>query len=240
MRKTLKLLFISVLALQACSQEIKTDLKYLVKQPANAVSPTPVLIILHGYGSNENTAHELSNTIGEKLLCFSLKAPYNNKEGGGRWFNMKFLEYKKFRNNYRQAAESRKKILSFISQACRKYNGDSTRVYVMGFSQGAMMAYDIGINAPEKVRGVIAMSGRIMEETRNAATDWGRVQSLQVLVAHGYKDDVIIYQDALSAIEFLNQKSVKDLTVKNYDIAHLMNEQEIWEIKAWLENKAFN
>ena len=79
-------------------------------------------------------------------ICFSYQ----------RFYNLEFLPEQKFKYDYNQAKESRTKILAFISNACKTYKLDSNNVFVMGFSQGAIMGYDLALAAPKKIKGVLA------------------------------------------------------------------------------------
>ena len=220
------------------AQVINTKLNYIVTKPSKVTNKTPVLIILHGYGSRESDSKQLMKTLQDKFLVFSLRAPRTTTVGGFCWFDMQFLEWAQFKCDYKQVEESRNQILSFISNACKAYNADSTQVYVLGFSQGGMMAYDIGLNAPTKIKGVVALSTRLMEETMlRPGIDWTNAQKVKYLIIGGYSDNVISYLDSYKSHDFLKTKGVWDVYVKFYDIKHTIVTQEIGDIKYWLGTK---
>src|SRR6478752_2320724 len=99
------------------SQQIKTSLIYVVNKPAKVTAKTPVLIILHGYGSQETDSKDMAKTLSDRFLVFSLRAPHTTTVGGFCWFKMDFLPWAQFKNNYKEAEASKAKVLSFISQA---------------------------------------------------------------------------------------------------------------------------
>src|SRR6478735_3411883 len=105
-------------SLPLLSQQVKTSLIYVVNKPAKITPKTPVLIILHGYGSQETDSKEMAKTLSDRFLVFSLRAPHSTTVGGFCWFKMDFLPWAQFKNNYKEAEASKAKILSFISQAC--------------------------------------------------------------------------------------------------------------------------
>ncbi len=231
-------LFIIVLTTGVFAQKINTSLLYLVNKPAKITSKTPVLVILHGYGSSEKDPIQMAKSLQDKFIVFSLRAPHTTTVGGFAWFPMQFLEWAQFKSDYKQTEKSRAKILSFISNACRAYKVDSTQVFLMGFSQGGMMAYDIALSAPTKVKGVLALSTRLMEETMlRQDLNWPEIQKVKFLLVGGYSDKVISFLDTYKAHDFLKTKGVWDLGIKFYDIPHTITPQEIIDLKGWLENK---
>lgn len=231
--KILSVLFF-VLVLKLSAQTIKTDLTYLVNPALKKVAKAPVVIILHGYGSNEEDLFDISKSFDPRFTTFSLRAPNTTKEGGFCWYDLEFLPNQQFKYNYDQAKISRSKILSFISNACKAYHLDSTQVFLMGFSQGAIMSYDLALFKPSKIKGVIALSGRLMEESKVIKSDPLQLSKVKFFIAHGYSDNVIKLEESEKANEFFKQKKVTDLIFKKYEMPHSINGQELNDIKAWL------
>lgn len=219
----------------AKSQTVTTDLIYKVNKPTQTTKKTPVLIMLHGYGSNETDLFDISKSIDERYIVFSLRAPYVLKDGGFSWYDLQFLPQQQFTYNYKEAKESRKKILSFISNACKAYNVDSSQVILMGYSQGTIMAYDVALSAPTKIKGVVALSGLLLEETKAIKTDWTKAINVKFFIAHGYSDNVIKIVEADKANTFLKSKKVIDVTYKNYEMPHAIMGNELNDIKKWLK-----
>jgi phospholipase/carboxylesterase len=217
----------------AFSQKIDTDLTYLVHEPAKKNNKTPVLILLHGYRSNETDLFDLSKVLDPALIVFSLRAPHP-AESGFAWYNLEFLPDQQFRYNYQEAQQSRRQVLAFISKACAAYGVDSAQVFLMGFSQGAILSYDIAMAAPQKIKGVLALSGRMMEESKTMKTDAAKLAAVKFFIAHGYSDNVIKIADAEKAHVFLKSKKVTDLTYNAYEMPHTLNGKELNDIKRWL------
>jgi phospholipase/carboxylesterase len=216
------------------SQKIDTDLTYSVN-PSKAKSNPPVLIFLHGYGSTESDLFELSKKLDDRFLTFSIRAPFNGAEVGYSWYELRFKPNKEITCNYAEAKESRKKLLSFISHACKAYKADSTRVYLLGFSQGAIMAYDLALNAPKKIAGILALSGRLLEETKAEKPDMTAVAKVKFFIAHGKSDNIIDIKEAEKANEYLTGNAVKEVSYKSYEMPHTLNGAELIDINAWLK-----
>lgn len=233
----MKSFFKTLLLIVCCSsifaQKINTDLVYLV-HPSKAKSNPPVIILLHGYGSNEADLFEIANGLDDRFLVFSIRAPFAGKEIGYSWYELEFLPNKEISCNYKQLKESKAKVLSFISNACQTFKADSTNVYLMGFSQGAVIGYDIGLTNPKKIAGVLALSGRLLEDTKNAKLDNKAITNLKFFIAHGFSDNVINIKEAEKANEFLKSKAIKDVVYRNYEMPHTLSGGELNDIKKWL------
>lgn len=228
-----------ILSWSLTAQKTKTDLLYLVNQPAQKSAKTPVLIMLHGYGANEEDLFEISKALDPRLITFSLRGAFAKDDGGYCWYGLNFNPNQEFTYDYKQALESKAKILSFISNACKTYKLDSTQVFLMGFSQGAIMSYELAASAPTKIKGVMALSGRMMEETRQLKTDWEKVTKVKYFIAHGISDNTIKISEGEKASLFLKEKKVTDVTFKVYEIPHSISGAELNDIKSWL-TKALN
>ena len=239
MKKTIWFILLLTISFKLDAQKINTSLTYLVKEPAQITNKTPVLIMLHGYGSNETDLFELSESLDSRLIVFSLRAPNTISGGSFAWYLMEFLADQQFKYDYEKTKFSSQKILSFISNACKSYGVDSNQVFLLGFSQGAIMSFEIAVSNPKKIKGVMALSGRILEETKLAKTNWQAVAQTKFFIAHGTSDNVIKISDAEKAKRFLKSKKVIDLSFHAYPSAHTITAKERDDIKSWL-TKAIN
>ena len=234
MKRFLIILFFGGLTQTVSSQTVKTTLTYSVNDAAKRTNKSPVLIMLHGYGSNETDLFDISKAIDSRFITFSLRAPIEVGEGGYCWYILNRVTGQNATYDYKVAKESATKILSFISNACKAYNVDSTQVYLMGFSQGAIMSFELALSAPKKIRGILALSGRLMEESKSVKTNWDLVSKVKVFMAHGNSDNVIKIHEAEKASAFFKEKKVSDLTYKTYEMPHTICGAELNDIKSWL------
>ncbi|MCC6371419.1 MAG: phospholipase [Bacteroidia bacterium] len=236
----LRICFAVILGLSAKAQKLNTTLTYSINQPTIKTDKPPVLIMLHGYGSDENDLLELAKGIDGRFITFSLRAPNARQGAGYCWYDLQFLSDGTFKYDYEQVKQSRAKILAFISEACRVYKSDSTRVYLMGFSQGAIMSYELAFFAPKKVKGLLLLSGRLMNETRLHKSKAGDLAKLSFYVGHGATDDVIRIAEAEKATAYLKEKGLTKVSYKTYQMAHSICNAEFEDIKKWLSESLKN
>lgn len=215
------------------SQRIDTDFSYMVHYPKIKSDKPPLVILLHGYGVNEKDLYGISTALNDHLLAFTLRAPYPVQDTSFCWFGMQFLPDKKFACNYPQAQLTRQKILSFISSACKTYGADSNQVFILGCSQGSMMAYDLGLSAQDKIKGVIIMTGLMLPETSRQIASKKSGSKPHFFIAHGVSDEVMDVNDGEEAALKL-QNSGFDVVFKKYNMGHDILIEEMVDIQLWI------
>jgi phospholipase/carboxylesterase len=219
----------------SCSPEQQlAPLQYLVSEPEVINSSTPVLIMLHGYGSNEADLFSLAKKFAPDYLVLSLRGPLSTGNGGYCWFHLDFLPAQKFHYDYKAAVDAGKLVTQTIESICKKYRPDTSSIYLLGFSQGAIISYDIALRNPRLISGVLALSGAIMQETRSLSIDHKTHSGLKMFVGHGIYDDVVRFSDGKDASDFLRSKGIRDVSFHEYPIGHALGDQEIAVIRSWL------
>lgn len=232
------LLLVCLCSITFCNTQtltIRTDLTYKVNLPLKKTEKPPVIVLLHGYGSNEEDLFDIAKSFDERFVTVSLRAPFNAKDQGYCWYPLDLTVNKEFRHDYKMAKESRTKILAFISSFCKEYKADSTQVFLLGFSQGAIMSYDLAFFKPEKIKGVVALSGLLLEETKKIKTDALKLAKVKFFIAHGNADNVIDLKKGEEAAKFLKDKK-NNVTFKTYEMPHALVGKELNDIKDWLKS----
>lgn len=83
------------------------------------------------------------------------------------------------------------KIHKIIDKEKKRYKGDCSKIYLLGYSQGACMALDSGISYPEKLGGIIGFKGHI-----NMDIDDYKRSKQDIWVTHSRGDDTIAFDVA--------------------------------------------
>jgi phospholipase/carboxylesterase len=198
--------------------------------------PPPLLILLHGLGSNEHDLFGFAHALDSRLLVVSARAPVPLFPGGYGWFQIDFLPDGGLRMHTEQAEHSRLLLLAFLDHLLETYEADARRVYLAGFSQGAMMSMNVALTHPEKVAGVLAMSGRLLPEILPKMAAPEQLQDLPIMVTHGTFDDVLPIENGRATREILSRLPVA-LTYKEYPTAHGISPQNFTDILEWLQNQ---
>lgn len=205
-------------------------LTYLVKEPVTKTDDAPLLIMLHGYGSNAQDLFGLSGYMPAKYRVLSVQAPITISQGSYAWYHLD-MSGGKPKYSFAEAEKSRKQIAQFIDEAKVKYK--SKQVHLLGFSQGAIMSYSVAFIQPEKVKSIVALSGRVLQEVSSAVKTNNQLQQLNVFIGHGKNDNVLPISYGKEALDICTSLNVK-LSYNEYNMAHEINQQELNDIVLWL------
>ena len=210
------------------------QLHYLVREPKVILEKNPVLILLHGYGSNEEDLFSFATELPEEYYVISVRAPYDLQPYGHAWYAIYFdADENKFSDD-EQAKTSRDTIAKFIDSICEKYPIDSTNVTLIGFSQGAILSYATALSYPEKVNRVVALSGYLNEKVLAESFQNKAISNLKFFISHGSVDQVIPVDWARKAKPFLENLGL-EVTYKEYPVGHGVAPQNFFDFKNWLE-----
>ncbi|WP_370407977.1 alpha/beta hydrolase [Tenacibaculum dicentrarchi] len=208
-------------------------LNYIVREPKQATTNPPLLILLHGYGSNEEDLFSFAQELPDNMLIVSAQAPYTMGGGAFAWYAINFDANDEKFSDLEQAKESVNKISGFIDEIKAKYNTNPDKTFLLGFSQGAILSYALSLNYPNKVQHVIALSGHINEgliskDIIKSDTDY--------YISHGTVDQVIPVDWARKAPVFLNANNLKN-DYSEYPVGHGVAPQNFYSFQKWIENR---
>ena len=214
------------------------SLEHTLRRPdERSEGKPPVLIALHGIGSNDKDLIGLQPFLDPRLYVIAARAPHDYAfPGGYSWFDLGIDQRTgEVSVDIQQIEQSRDKIIAFIDEVIAAYDVDPQRVFLMGFSQGSMMSYTVLAKAPEKIAGIVAMSGRFVPELFEGI-DTERIKDFPILVTHGTLDEVLPISNGRAAKEALEKLPVK-LTYKEYPMAHEVSQASIGDVSAWLKQQ---
>lgn len=208
-------------------------LNYLVKEPKQIKEKNPVIILVHGYGSNEEDLFSFATELPEDYYIFSVQAPYQVPPYGYAWYAISFdADMNKFSDD-NQAIESRDLLVKFIDEICVKYPLDKQNVNLVGFSQGAILSYAIATTYPEKVSKVVALSGYFNPDILEVNNNKEVYKHLKIFGSHGTVDQVIPVEWA-RLIEEKMQAIGIDYEYKEYPVGHGVAPQNFYDFKSFL------
>jgi phospholipase/carboxylesterase len=208
---------------------------YLVREPKIKQEKNPLLLLLHGYGSNEEDLFSFASELPDEYYVVSVRAPYDLQPYGHAWYAIHFdADENKFSDDI-QAMESRDSIIQFIDELIAKYPIDATNVNLIGFSQGAILSYATALSYPEKISRVVALSGYLNEKIIKEDFKSKDLRNLKFFISHGTVDQVIPVDWARKAEPFLQNLGL-EVIYKEYPIGHGVAPQNFYDFKNWLES----
>lgn len=158
--------------------------------PASGEAPRGIVILLHGYGSNGADLISLAPIWRERLPGIVFVAP-NAPEicpgapGGFQWWGLSGTSSTSRAEGARRAAPI---LDAFIDAELDKAGLTEDRLALVGFSQGTMMALQVGPRRARALAGIVGYSGMLADEAALATEALTRPP---ILLVHGDADPMI-------------------------------------------------
>ncbi len=211
-------------------------LEYITRKPSKpSTGKAPLIILLHGYGSNEEDLFSFAEEIPEEYFIVSAKAPIAMQPYGNAWYHITIDGDGVKSSDNEGARESRDIIARFIDEIVAEYDVDKHNVTLLGFSQGTILSYAVALTYPEKVKNVIGLSGYINEEIIDLKSNPSYAH-LNIYNSHGTVDQVIPIDAARKTPGYLKNIGIES-TLSEFPVGHGVHPTNFYEFKEWLQSK---
>jgi phospholipase/carboxylesterase len=195
-------------------------LQYVLRTPSGRpdTDKLPMVIVMHGRGADANDLSDIAPLLddGYRFLFPNAPKPWEAYPGttfGFTWFDG-------WPPQGDSLVESRRLVLEFIDRALERYPTPEGKLIISGFSQGALMALDVGFRTEKNVAGIVSMSGALNEQ------DMPEFKPRPVLIVHGIHDDVIPVLAARRTRRVLEQHGV-DVEYDEFPMGHFVTPQSM-------------
>ncbi|HET8754330.1 MAG TPA: alpha/beta fold hydrolase [Salinimicrobium sp.] len=212
------------------------SLFHIVNEPKFNSGKAPLLIMLHGYGSNEEDLFSFAEELPEEFFIISVRAPFKMQPYGNAWYNIYWNNTGGKFSDDKQAIASRDQIAVFIDEAVAAYPVDKDNVTLVGFSQGTILSLAVALSYPEKVKNVVALSGYINIEILKENYKENDFSRLAVYSSHGNSDPVIPVAWARKTKPFLDALGIEN-SFSEFPVGHGVAPQNLLEVKNWLNKQ---
>ncbi|MDP6785572.1 MAG: dienelactone hydrolase family protein [Rhodospirillales bacterium] len=173
--------------------------------PSSGGPPRHLIILLHGVGADGNDLIGLAPHFAQALPDAHFVSPnapfaYDMAPFGRQWFSIRDFGPEARLAGALAAAPI---VEAFIDAQLTHYGLDANRLALVGFSQGTMMALQVGLRRHPSIAGILGYSGLLVGEARLADEIASRPP---VHLIHGADDELIpapALPAAVSALEDL-------------------------------------
>ncbi len=209
-------------------------LQKLIRPPDSPSDLPPVLVLMHGLGADEHDLMGLASELDERLCVVSLRAPGRCEFGGYAWFDVTWDE-NGVHADEEGALAARELVLTELESLPEALGFQPAKLFLGGFSQGAMMTLGVALNSPQILSGAILLSGRLLPKfvPNEVSPDLIR---LPFLIQHGVADQVVPVAEAREAKRFLEGMGVP-LAYQEYPMGHEISFESLENIRIWLSNQ---
>ena len=175
-----------------------------------------VMLLIHGHLGNENAMWVLAKPLPKDYYLLAPRAPLKMGENQYSWHEIA-SQWPKIKT-YQDLAEQ---LITRVDHWIEEQNLDTDQFDIMGFSQGAVMAYALAFFFTDKVRKVAALAG-FFPESWQKQLDLNSVAGKSFYIAHGTRDDIIPIEKAHQAAKTFEAYGA-DITFCEADIGHKLS-----------------
>jgi len=181
--------------------------------------------MFHGHGGNEGSLKPLLNVLSFKknVSFYFLQAPYLIGEKSYSW------SYE-IESGVWERDEPKKLLDNFFNKIIfKKYKYQN--VFLLGFSQGAFICFEYGLNIDKKIGGIFPASGftREIPEIHKSQID------TPVIIGHGVDDQVINISSSKNAYNYYSQiKKMNNVKLITYKGGHKIGLKYLKEINYFM------
>jgi phospholipase/carboxylesterase len=208
-----------------------SGLVHRVQQTA-ANGPHPTVVMIHGRAGNEDVMWVFARALPPGWLVVAPRALKDDPDGGYSWHPPQADEWPEL-PLFDEAVAA---VHRFIQALPDLYQADLNRLYLMGFSQGAAVAYATALHHPGLAQGIAGLVGFVPTET-DAAVANAPLQMLPVFMAAGREDERIPLNVSQQAAEVMRAAGA-EVEYHEYDTGHKLNAQGMRDLKAWWDGRS--
>jgi len=226
----------SLAALSICSALLTApfagaaELSYLFMPAALPDQHPSMLVMMHGYGANEQDFNDFPVIVPGNMLVVSLRAPLPVAGDSYQWYRSNGSEQQEVND----VAQSDEAVVKTVTTLQHQYHIPPSHTYLGGFSQGAVMTYAVALTHPQLFHGAAVFSGRLPAGFDPSSVPLAAAKQLQVFVGHGEADQRIPLKSAQQAVKRLTSLT-PSVTFKTYPgMGHTISLDEIRDFRQWL------
>jgi len=228
LRAAVSLIAVTACALQPPIRAAEPPLTVIHQAPRKpGPGKPPLLVLLHGFGANEKDLLPMAARLDPRLAIASFRAPYQIREGAYSWMNG---------NSEDELEKARRTVIECIDQVAAATGADRSRVYLAGFSQGAMLTLAIALTEPQQIAGAAVLSGRLAAAVRERHAPADQLRGVPILVTHGTEDPQIPIRSARDIRQTLKPLGVK-LEYHEFDSGHYISDFNVGVLDGWLRQQ---
>ncbi|SNY62834.1 alpha/beta hydrolase [Paractinoplanes atraurantiacus] len=200
---------------------------HVVAHAGNPDPSAPLVVLLHGRGSNEQEILPLAGHLPASLAYAAVRAPI--AEGTGyAWFANRGIG--------RPRAESLRASIDWFREWLDG-SQKSRRVLLVGFSGGAAFAGGLLLDDPARFAGAAILYGTLPFDAGVPVTP-DRLSGVPVLVAQGDHDTVIPRELQDRTWTYVTGKSGATAQARRDPVGHGVAPEALESLHAWLETHA--
>lgn len=211
-------------------------LYYRYQSAEKTTGQEPLVVMVHGYGSNENDLFSMLPSLPPQAHYVSVRAPQALGYGGFAWYEIDFQAVGDKINNLAQARTALEVLRDFVHFFREEAGLYEQPLWLLGFSQGTILSYAYTLNYPKEVAKMIGLSGYILRDIVPEEYAPGSLQHLECFISHGTEDRVLRIQAARKSVALLEKLQITH-HYHEYPVGHGVAPENLRALGQWMQER---
>jgi len=203
-------------------------LKVSLPPISNPLTRYPALFLLHGMGGDEEDIFSLFDSLKDRYILIAIQGPIPRGEGYA-YFNILRIGYPEL-GSFESILVQLKDTLD---ESLQTYPIDPSRIFMAGFSQGAILSMSMAARYGSLLKGIAALHGYVPAHV--SAENVADLQDVHVFIGHGIQDPMFSLAVGRANAAFFMDRT-PDVTFKTYPSGHWVDAAEKADVLAWFDD----
>ena len=160
------------------------------------------VIAIHGWKGNRSSMEHVANALNMKYAQWTfIQGPYVVNDNEYSWFDGNEKEGWRYQESF--------DLLHHAILKLNKSGFPNSKIFLLGFSQGACLAMEFIIRQEFSLGGIIPIAGFIGEKNRFKNDIVDGAQDTPVLLIHGSRDEMVLPAESEIAFELFSDAGFK-------------------------------
>lgn len=206
--------------------------------PARSGKTRSLVVLLHGFGSQGEAMLGLGKTLSMALPDTAFLAPdapdaAPGRNGGRMWYTIPELGSSSAEEADLRLQASARKLDAFLDDQLTAHGLPAAAMALLGFSQGAGMAYEVAPRRRAHLAGVVAIVGR-MKRKQTLATEARSKPPFLILT--GAEDRLLTTDEITETADTLSGASIPTMRILMAGTGHGISDEGIAAGRAFLKS----
>jgi len=189
--------------------------------PARKKNSRRLMVMLHGLGDSIEGYRWLPEALNLPWLNYLLVNAPDDYYGGYAWFDL---------NDIKPGVQRSRTLLFELLDNLPARGFPAEQTTLGGFSQGCLMAVEVGLRYPHRLAGIVGISGWVHEPEKLLAELPPVARQQRLLMTHGTGDPLIPIAQVRPQIPLLKAAGI-NVEWREFAKPHTMIEEEITVVR---------
>ncbi len=190
---------------------------FRVREPNPESKPTELMLLLHGHLGDENVMWILTKPLPDRYWMLAPRAPIETAPNRFSWH--KIEKTWPSLDHYRTLSHQ---LLDRVDTWIQKNQLSFSKINLLGFSQGAVVAYALTLLYPERINKMAALAGFLPRNWQNHPSLPASLANKKIFISHGTHDEIIPIEKAEETAAWLKTKDAQ-ITFCPADTGHKLS-----------------